>query len=206
MSEQSEAATAPEVPVRPEPADDPAAVAADREARQKKRLRQTVRDMVLSMLVVTGVVVFLVAPWNWRTPDPVKEVDAAPVIAGAREAFDWPVLAPQDLPATWRATSARVETADDGQPVVVLGWVSPATEYVGLQQSPTKITDFVPDVTLKGVQQDDVVLGTLTWTRYVNADETRRSLVRTDAGITYVVTGTGPWDEIEGFTKTLRAG
>lgn len=206
MSEQSEAATAPEVPVRPEPADDPAAVAADREARQKKRLRQTVRDMVLSMLVVTGVVVFLVAPWNWRTPDPVKEVDAAPVIAGAREAFDWPVLAPLDLPATWRATSARVETADDGQPVVVLGWVSPATEYVGLQQSPTKITDFVPDVTLKGVQQDDVVLGTLTWTRYVNADETRRSLVRTDAGITYVVTGTGPWDEIEGFTRTLRAG
>ncbi|MFC6237381.1 DUF4245 domain-containing protein [Longivirga aurantiaca] len=206
MSEQSEAATAPEVPVRPEPADDPAAVAADREARQKKRLRQTVRDMVLSMLVVTGVVVFLVAPWNWRTPDPVKEVDAAPVIAGAREAFDWPVLAPLDLPATWRATSARVETADDGQPVVVLGWVSPATEYVGLQQSPTKITDFVPDVTLKGVQQDDVVLGTLTWTRYVNADETRRSLARTDAGITYVVTGTGPWDEIEGFTRTLRAG
>ena len=208
MSEQPEAAETGAAPaaVRPEQADDPAAVAADREARQKKRLRQTVRDMLLSMLVVTGVVLVLVAPWNWRTPDPVKEIDATPVIAGARDAFDWPVLAPRDLPAAWRATSARIETAGDGQPVVVLGWVSPATEYVGLQQSPTKITAFVPDVTLNGVKQDDATIGTLTWTRYVNADETRRSLVRTDAGITYVVTGTGPWDEIVAFARTLTAG
>ena len=208
MSEQSEAAETAVAPaaVRPEQADDPAAVAADREARQKKRLRQTVRDMLLSMLVVTGVVLFLVAPWNWQTPDPVKVVDATPVIAGARDAFDWPVLAPKDLPATWRATSARIDTAADGQPVVVLGWVSPATEYVGLQQSPTKITDFVPDVTLNGVKQDAVALGTVTWTRYENADQTRRSLVRTDADITYVVTGTGPWTEIEGFTKALTVG
>lgn len=194
------------MPVRPDQADDPAAVAADREARQKKRLRQTVRDMLLSMLLVTGVVLVLVAPWNWNTPDPVREVDAAPVIAGAREAYDWPVLAPQDLPTSWRATSARIETAGDGQPVVVLGWVSPATEFVGLQQSPTQMTDFVSTATLKGVAGDDVTIGTDTWTRYVNGDETRRSLVRTGSGITYVVTGTGDWPEIEGFTATLRAG
>lgn len=194
------------MPVRPDQADDPAAVAADREARQKKRLRQTVRDMLLSMLLVTGVVLVLVAPWNWNTPDPVREVDAAPVIAGAREAYDWPVLAPQDLPTSWRATSARIETAGDGQPVVVLGWVSPATEFVGLQQSPTQMTDFVSTATLKGVAGDDVTIGPDTWTRYVNGDETRRSLVRTGSGITYVVTGTGDWPEIEGFAATLRAG
>lgn len=194
------------MPVRPDQADDPAAVAADREARQKKRLRQTVRDMLLSMLLVTGVVLVLVAPWNWNTPDPVREVDAAPVIAGAREAYDWPVLAPQDLPTSWRATSARIETAGDGQPVVVLGWVSPATEFVGLQQSPTRMTDFVSTATLKGVAGDDVTIGPDTWTRYVNGDETRRSLVRAGSGITYVVTGTGDWPEIEGFTATLRAG
>ena len=200
MSEQ----TTPEV--RPEQADDPDLVAADKAERQRKRLRQTVRDMVLSMLVVLGAVLLLVAPWNWRTPDPVKEVDAAPVIAGAREAYDWPVLAPAGLPAGWRATSARIETAGDGQPVVVLGYVSPATEYVGLQQSPTAITDFVSTVTLKGVQADDVTIAGDTWTRYVNPDETRRSLVRTADGITYVVTGTGPWAEVEGFTAKLRAG
>ena len=204
MSEQQEATT-PEA-ARPEQADDPAAVAADREARQKKRLRQTVRDMVLSMLVVLGAVLLLVAPWNWRTPDPVKEVDPAPVIAGAQEAYDWPVLAPVDLPSGWRATSARIETADDGQPVVVLGYVTPATEYVGLQQSPTAITDFVATVTLKGVKADDVTIAGSTWTRYVNDEQTRRSLVRTGDGVTYIVTGTGPWAEIEGFTATLRAG
>ena len=45
-----------------------------------------------------------------------------------------------------------------------------------------------------------------TWTRYVNEEQTRRSLVRTGDGVTYIVTGTGPWAEIEGFTATLRAG
>lgn len=187
-------------------ADDPDAVAADKAEKQRKRLRQTVRDMLLSMAVVLGAVLLLVAPWNWRTPDPVKEVDPAPVIAGAVDAYDWPVLAPVDLPSGWRATSARIETAGDGQPVVVLGWVSPATQYVGLQQSPTAMTDFVPSVTLKGVQGDDVTIGRDTWTRYVNAEDTRRSLVRTADGVTYIVTGTGPWAEIEGFTATLRAG
>jgi hypothetical protein len=204
VSEQSEATT-PDV-ARPELADDPDAVAADKAARQRKRLRQTVRDMLLSMALVLGAVLLLVAPWNWRTPDPVKEVDPTPVIVGAREAYDWPVLAPVGLPSGWRATSARIETAGDGQPVVVLGHLSPATEYVGLQQSPTAMTDFVPTVTLTGVQGDDVTISGDTWTRYVNADETRRSLVRTADGVTYVVTGTGPWPEIEGFTATLRAG
>ena len=56
------------------------------------------------------------------------------------------------------------------------------------------------------VAGDDVTIGPDTWTRYVNGDETRRSLVRTGSGITYVVTGTGDWPEIEGFTATLRAG
>lgn len=208
MSEQNESSEAvgAQGGVRAAQVDDPALVAAQRADRESKRLRQTVRDMLLSMLAVTGVVLVLVAPWNWSTPDPVKEVDAVPVIAGAREAFDWPVLAPQDLPATWRATSARIETAADGQPVVVLGWVSPATEYVGLQQSPTKITGFLSSVTLNGVRADDLAVGGDTWTRYVNADETRRSLVRTAGDITYIVTGTGPWPEVEGFAKTLRAG
>lgn len=206
MSEQSETPTAAVAPPRPEQADDPDAVAADRALRQRKRLRQTVRDMVLSMVVVAGAVLLLVAPWNWRTPDPVKEVDVTPVVTGAREAYDWPVLAPVGLPAGWRATSARIETAGDGEPIVVLGWVSPATQYVGLQQSPTRMTDFVPSVTLKGEPGGTATIGSDTWTRYVNGDGTRRSLVRTASGITYVVTGTGPWSEIEGFTRTLRAG
>jgi hypothetical protein len=186
-------------------ADDWEAVQAQRAEREKRRLRQTVRDMVLSMAVVTVVVLLLVAPWNWNTPDPVKEVDPTPVIAGAREQLDWPVLAPT-LPAGWRATSARIETADDGQPIVVLGYLSPDQEYVGLQQSDTRITDFAKDATLNGKPAGEVTIGGTAWERLVNPDETRRSLVSKDGDVTYVVTGTGSWAQVEGFTATLRAG
>jgi hypothetical protein len=51
-----------------------------------------------------------------------------------------------------------------------------------------------------------VTIGGETWTRYVNEEETRRSLSRAEGGATYVVTGTGDWPSIEAFTAKLRAG
>jgi len=181
-------------------------VAATRAEREKRRLRTTVRDMVLSMAVVSAAVVLLVAPWNWSTPDPVKVVDPAPVVASAREMLPWPVYAPAGLPSTWRCTSARLETADDGQTIVHLGYLSPVDQYVGVEQSATKITSFVRDMTLAGTEQGTATVAGTSWTRYVTPDEKHRSLVRTQDDVTYVVTGTGDWPEIESFTATLRAG
>lgn len=184
-----------------------AQVAEQRDDRQKRRMRQNVRDMLLSLAVVGVLVVFFAAPWNWlAAQDPVREVDWVPVVTGAQEAYDWPVLAPVGLSAGWRATSARIEVADDGEPVVVVGWLDPSEEYVGLQQSTTRITDFVDTVTLDGAESGTVVIGGVTWTRYVNEEQTRRSLARTEGPAVYVVTGTGDWASIEAFTAKLRAG
>lgn len=183
-----------------------AAVAQDRSDRQKRRMRQNVRDMLLSLAVVGVVVLFFASPWNLLVaPDPVKEVEWVPVVTGAQEAYDWPVMVPVGLPASWRATSARIETADDGEPVVVVGWVTSSDEYLGLQQSPTRITDFVDTVTLDGVEAGTVDIRGTTWTRFVDEEQKRRSLVLVQDGVSYVVTGTGRWAEVEGFTARLRA-
>jgi len=186
--------------------DDPAAVAAMREERANRRMRQTIRDMVISMLVVTGAVVVLVAPWNRTQPDPVTVVDPAPVVAGARATEPWPVLAPVGLPATWRCTSARISTAGDGQDVVHLGYLTPSTTYVGLEQSATKELAFLGAQTVGGQQTGSAVIAGVTWQTYESPDGKHRSYVRQAEGATYVVTGQASWQDLTRFTERLGAG
>ena len=186
--------------------DDPAAVAAMRAERAQKRMRQTVRDMLISMLVVTAAVVVLVAPWNRAQPDPVRVVDPSSVIVGARAAEPWPVLAPVGAPSTWRCTIARMLTAGDGQDVVHLGYLTPATTSVGLDQSATKDLSFVRDQTVDGQPAGSTVIGGVTWQRLETADGLRRSFVRQAAGVTYVVSGGASWADLTTFTASLVAG
>jgi hypothetical protein len=186
--------------------EDPHEIERQREERARKRLRQTARDMLISMLVVSGAVLLLVFPWNRGPSDPIKTVDPAPVIAGARASESWPVMAPTGAPATWRCTSARISTASDGQDVLHLGYLTPSTEYVGLEQSATKELSFVREQTLKGDKTGTRVVAGTTWTTYETADGTHRSLVLVQDGATYVVTGTATWDDLTTFTASLRAG
>jgi hypothetical protein len=187
-------------------AEDPALIAAQREERARKRLRQTARDMVISMLVVAAGVLALWLPFHRSTPDPVKVVDPSSVITGARATESWPVLAPVGLPATWRCTSARVDTALDGQDVVHLGYLTPDSTYVGLEQSATKAISFVNDSTVSGRETGTKEVAGLTWTTYQSDDGTHRSLVRTADGATYVVVGTATWDVLDQFATSSRPG
>ena len=186
--------------------DDPAAVAALREERASRRLRQTVRDMTISMLVVAGAVVVLVAPWNRTNPDPVKVIDPSSVISGARDAETWPVLAPVGLPSTWRCTSARITVAGDGQDVVHLGYLTPTTTYVGLEQSATKELGFVAEMTVGGRQTGSAVIDGVTWQTYESPDGKHRSYMRQADGATYVVEGRSSWADLTTFTDSLVAG
>ncbi len=192
----------------PEPAllEDPAEIERQREERARKRLRQTARDMLISMLVVAGAVLVLVFPWNRGASDPIKTVDPSTVITGARASESWPVLAPTGSPATWRCTSARISTAADGLVVVHLGYLTPTTAYVGIEQSATRERSFVRDQTLKADKTGTRVIGSTTWTSYETADGTHRSLVLAQDGATYVVTGTATWDDLATFTASLRGG
>ncbi len=189
------------------PHEDPAAIAAQREERARRRLRQTARDMVISMLVVIGVVLLFWLPFRPHgDTGEVRTVDPAPVVQGARRAEPWPVLAPVGLGADWRCTSARIESAADGQDVVHLGYLSPTSTYVGLEQSATKATSFVSDATVKGREQGTVDVEGTPWTTYENEGQDHRALVRSADGATYVVVGTGPYEQLEEFAAKLRAG
>jgi len=186
--------------------DDHAEVARIREERASKRLRQTVRDMVISMLVVSGAVVLLVAPWNRSTPDPVRVVDPTSVVQGARAAESWPVLAPQGLPSTWRCTNARISTAADGQDVVHLGYLTPSTTSAAIDQSATKQLTFVREITLDGQPSGTAQIDGATWQKLETSDGKRRAYVREADGATYVVSGGASWADLTTFADSLVAG
>ena len=167
--------------------------------RPNARLRQTVRDMVLSLIVVLAVIaVILLLTWR-PSPDPVRVIDPTPALSLARAQADYPVLYPADLDASWRPTSARWEITPSSQPDPAwhVGFVTPDDAYAQLGQSATEDPSYVADQV--GVAKP---AGEWEgWLRFDSADQ--RALVRVDGGVTVVVSGTAPWPTLQVFAERL---
>ena len=171
--------------------------------RAHSRMRQTVWDMVRSMAVVLAVVavIFILA---WRpTPDPIRVVDPAPVIAQAVAQAEFEVLAPAGLDEGWRPTSARWEpTAESGDDLVLhVGYVTPTEEYAQVVQSTDTSAPFLAEQTTDGVATGSQDIAGTAWERWES--EKRRSLVRTDAGSAVVVSGTASWEDLVALAASL---
>ena len=167
--------------------------------RSNARLRQTVRDMILSLVVVLAVIaVILVLTWR-PAPDPVRVIDPTPALSLARVQADYPVLYPADLDAAWRATSARWEITPSSQPDPAwhVGFVTPDDAYAQLGQSATEDPSYVADqvgIAKPAGEWDG-------WLRYDSSDQ--RALVRIDGGVTVVVSGTAPWPTLQLLAERL---
>ena len=184
----------------PPPAGEPAAPGELRPTgRSNARLRQTVRDMVLSLavcLAAIGVIMLI----TWRpAPDPVRVVDPTPLLLQARIEADYPVLYPADLDDAWRPTSARWEVTEASMPDPAwhVGFVTPEEAYAQIGQSASSDPDYVAGQV--GVAQP---AGEWQgWQRYDSTDQ--RALVRISDGVTLVVSGTAPWPTLEALAARL---
>ncbi|MEZ5185341.1 MAG: DUF4245 domain-containing protein [Candidatus Nanopelagicales bacterium] len=166
------------------------------------RTRRGIRDLILSMAVVGLFVAFLFAV-VWRpSPDPIRTVDPAPMLQMARAQADFPVLAPADLPAAWRATSARFR-ADEGSSTWFLGYVTPEGEYVAVTQTDGEQEAFIAEQTLQGEPDGERTIAGRQWQQYVTDDQ--RSLVRSTDTSTTVVTGTVSYEQLQDFAGRLAA-
>jgi hypothetical protein len=169
-----------------------------------KRLRQTLRDMALSMAVVL-VVVFFIWLLAWRpNPDPIKVIDAAPVVALAAASADFPVQAPAGLALEWRATSARWEPTDasGAVPVLHVGYVTPTDKYAQVSESTVESAVYLKEQTSGGLPLGTVLaVSGQQWDQWEG--DKRRSLVRVQNGIVTVVSGTAGWDELSALAASL---
>jgi hypothetical protein len=125
--------------------------------------------------------------------DGVRTVPWRPIAAQAKA----PLRAPLDLPTGWRATSARLVSGTHKG--LHIGSLTTAGRYVALEEAvttaPTYVTELVPGAKGAGKQQ----VGANTWERRQIVDREgrmTRALIRREAGVTYIVVGTGSWEDL----------
>ncbi|WP_420802428.1 DUF4245 domain-containing protein [Streptomyces taklimakanensis] len=168
--------------------------------------RQTARDMVLSMLVIllgTGVV-YLFIPHD-DSLDPVRPITYDVELVTARRAAPYPVVAPEGLPETWRATSVRYRGQSDQGAVWHLGFMDPDNEYAAVEQSDGRPERFVGKVThgAEATGRTRTIDGE-EWERYEGPKYD--ALVLRKPEVTTVVTGTAPFESLARLADALEAG
>ena len=97
-------------------------------ASQRRKANQTALNLVLATLASLGIVAFLVFVVVRPAPEPAAPIDYVAVAAQSGQ----PVLAPE-LPDTWTANSARIETVG-GVTTWTIGFVTPADQFIALDQ------------------------------------------------------------------------
>jgi hypothetical protein len=155
--------------------------------------------MVISLAVVLASIAVIMAV-TWRpTPDPVRVIDPTLALVQARAEADYPILYPAGLDAAWRPTSARWEItpASAPDPAWHVGFVTPDDAYAQLGQSVTEDPSYVADQ-IGAAEPAGEWEG---WIRYDSIDQ--RALVRVDAGVTVVVSGTAPWPTLQVLAERL---
>jgi hypothetical protein len=192
---------------------------------RKRRGFETARDMVWSLATI-AVLIGVILALNWRpTPDAVREVDWRPVVEAARQALAWPVLAPGSDLEGWTSTSARNEPVPGDERRVFIGWVTPTGEFASLQQSTLEGTErrsWLRNASRQGrtvtipAGSDVGVVSAGSWTD--TSDRTWQTLESVDGGqrtlvrevvqdgreVTYLVTGTASWNELQQLATSLR--
>jgi hypothetical protein len=181
-------------------------------ARDKKPA--TTGDMIRSLLVLLIPVLLITWFFSRDLGDyPVREVDYSPVLAQARREAPYPVLAPRELPDSWRPT--QVTWVPEGQPHLndeasvrnlwELGYLDPHDVFISVNQGDKQPERFVADVTRDGVVDGKSTVGDQTWVRQVSPDDRTRALVRTSPEVTTVVVGDTTYEALEAFASTLSA-
>lgn len=173
---------------------------------QAGRYQRSAGGMVGAM----GVLVLLVVAWlgfkTLTTEDPaspVRVVDYAQVVAPARKAADFALVAPPSLPQGWRATT--VSFTDQSPQRWHLGVLTDQDRYVGLEQSDRSVRsmleEYVDDEPTRGAAVD--VAGR-RWSTYTDSGGDR-ALVRREGRTTTLVVGHEvPRGELVSYAAGLR--
>lgn len=163
-------------------------------APSRTRPRQTVADMVRSLLVVLAGVLALVL----LAPTPAEPLRQPVDVAGtAQQAGRQAAVVVPDLPEGWTPTAARFAPRGDGGVLTWhVGYVTPSGAYAGLEVAEDAPARWLGDVTAGGDEVGSVEVAGLRWRELVSPGSGRRSLVHEDDRLTRVVTGTAPLDEL----------
>ncbi|MFC8451749.1 DUF4245 domain-containing protein [Kitasatospora sp. NPDC057223] len=174
--------------------------------KSSNRSRQSVRDMVLSMLAVGGVVAVAYVFVPHSEGDGVHAVPYSVEAASARRAAPYPLLSPEGLPAKWRATSVQYtderQTGSDGHNIWHLGFVTPSGQYAAVEQSDAPRDELLGRMVAGGAADGSAAVAGRTWDR-VQGGKARALAVQSGTATT-LVTGTASYEELVELAQALK--
>jgi hypothetical protein len=179
---------------RPETPEETAARKA--ETSRNHRSRQTVNNLVYSLLATLVLVAIIVLAVPRPSQGPPVNVDFAKIAAQGQGSEPDPLAAPR-LPKGWASNNAQLRTATaDRVDSWYIGLITPSQQYIGITQgfaaNDTWLASQLSNSTADGVGTIDGV----KWTIYDNRDSTRDvgdvkyALTTTAGASTFVVFGT----------------
>lgn len=156
--------------------------------------------MVVLLALIAVFVVFRAV--NRTEPESaVRSIDYQPVVAAARDQVDFPVMAPPELPAGWRATVAQFTVTPPSWHLRVL---TEEQRYLGLEQARSSVRDMVMTyVDREAVRGRTVEVDGETWRLWTDAGGDT-ALVRTDQKLTTLVVTTGDVELLTRYLGLLR--
>jgi len=166
--------------------------------RSNARLAQTVGDMARSLVVVIAAIAVILLITHRAEPDPVRVVSINAPLMLANMQASFPVEVPQGREG-YRLTSARFS----GKPIPVwhLGYVTPETQYVEVEQSATTKLKFLESRLANTTPAGSVVIDGATWNVYDGSAQ--HVLIRQEKGVTTAVSGTAPLEELKTVAGSL---
>ncbi|MFC9331352.1 DUF4245 domain-containing protein [Kitasatospora sp. NPDC057015] len=170
------------------------------------RGRQTVRDMVLSMLAIGGVVAVGYAFMPHSEGDGVHAVEYRAAAASAKRDAPFPLLSPEGLPEKWKATSVEYRDAtragNDGHHTWHLGFVTPSGQYAAVEQSDAPRADVLAANVAGGSTDGSTTVDGTSWER-VRGTKARALAVQSGTATT-LVTGTASYEELAVLADALK--
>ncbi|MCD9873672.1 DUF4245 domain-containing protein [Streptomyces guryensis] len=164
--------------------------------------QKTVRDMVLSLglIGIAAALIYVFIPHD-DSPRELPRVDYRVELLTARRAAAYPVAAPEGLSKDWKATSVRFQ--GDRFDAWHLGFHTPGGQYVQVEQSTQKPSEFIDEATqgstvTKATEQIDG----RTWTRFTGGRYD--ALVLPGKASTTVVAGTGSFQQLTEMAQALK--
>ncbi len=169
--------------------------------RPNARMRQTVGDMVRSLVLVLAVVGALMLV-TWRpAPDPVREMDPLPLFTLASAQANFPVVVPEV--AGLRTTSVRWEPTKYSQdePVWHVGYVTAGDQYLQLTQSAASNEEYLINEIVGLTAEGEESIAGQSWLVFAGANS--RALVNVTPESTTVLSGTVTLPELEAAANSL---
>ncbi|HEY5224688.1 MAG TPA: DUF4245 domain-containing protein [Microbacteriaceae bacterium] len=180
------------------------------ENSQNHRSRQTVNNLVYSLLATLAIVAVIILMVPRATTLTQTNVDFASIAATGQGSEPDPLAVPK-LSKAWTSNSAELRTGGNGVDSWYVGLITPSRQYIGFTQgfkaNDTWLSQLLEDTSGTGAATIDGV----TWTVYDNRNSAKDvgnveyALTAESGASTYVLLGTAKPGEFDTVARSLAA-